>query len=65
MRYVLTGGGGSPFYPMGLQDRFHHYLVVEAGPDGLRETVVPLEGRPFTLPPVRETSNAMARRDGI
>ncbi|HAH07023.1 MAG TPA: hypothetical protein DCM05_10950 [Elusimicrobia bacterium] len=50
VRYVLTGGGGSPLYPMGLQDRFHHYLVVEAGPDGLQDTVHCADGRSFVVP---------------
>lgn len=50
VRYVLSGGGGSPLFPSGVRDRFHHYLVVEAGPDGLRETVRSLDGREFPIP---------------
>jgi 3',5'-cyclic AMP phosphodiesterase CpdA len=50
VRYVLTGGGGSPLYPMGLQDRFHHYIVAEASPEGLRDTVHCADGRSFLIP---------------
>lgn len=46
--YVLSGGGGSPLYPTKLA-RLHHYLDVEAGPDGIRETVRPLDSPPFPL----------------
>lgn len=51
--YVLTGGGGSPLYPLppGYPKRkFAHFVDVELGPSGvLRETVRPLEGSPFEL----------------
>ncbi|MDE2290944.1 MAG: metallophosphoesterase [Elusimicrobia bacterium] len=50
VRYVLTGGGGSPLFPCGVEDRFHHYLVVEAGPDGLRETIRSADGRDLAIP---------------
>ncbi|MBI3299269.1 MAG: metallophosphoesterase [Elusimicrobia bacterium] len=53
VRYVLTGGGGSPLFPCGVSDRFHHYLVVTAGPDGLRETVRCADGRDLTIPQAR------------
>ena len=53
VRYVLTGGGGSPLFPCGVEDRFHHYLVVEAGPKGLRETVRCADGKDLTIPPAR------------
>ncbi len=46
--YVLTGGGGSPLYPSSLR-RLHHSLDVEVGPDGVRETVRPLDAAPFPL----------------
>jgi len=49
VRYVLTGGGGSPLFPGPVKERFHHSLTVEAGPDGLVETVHPLRGAPFPL----------------
>ena len=53
VRYVISGGGGSPLYPLppGFpQRRFAHALLVEAGPAGLRHTVVPQQGAPFVLP---------------
>jgi 3',5'-cyclic AMP phosphodiesterase CpdA len=49
VRYVLTGGGGSPLYPGPVKDRFHHYLTVEDGPDGLVETVHRSDGSSFIL----------------
>lgn len=49
VRYVLTGGGGSPLYPgLGYQ-RMHHYLRVEVTPDGIRDVVVPDRGAPKDL----------------
>ena len=56
VRYVISGGGGSPLYPLPPgypKHRFAHRLSVTAGPAGLTETVVPLEGKPFVLPPVK------------
>jgi 3',5'-cyclic AMP phosphodiesterase CpdA len=56
VRYVISGGGGSPLYPLPPgypKHRFAHALRVEATPAGLRETVMPMNGRPFVLPPVR------------
>jgi hypothetical protein len=50
VRYVLTGGGGSPLYPGPVKDRFHHYLTVDDGPDGLVETVHRSDGTSFRLP---------------
>ncbi|MDE2490135.1 MAG: metallophosphoesterase, partial [Elusimicrobia bacterium] len=44
VRYVLTGGGGSPLYPGPVKARFHHWLEVEAGPSGLAETVRRADG---------------------
>lgn len=49
VRYVLTGGGGSPLYPAPVKARFHHTLTVDAGPDGLSETVRTADGRSFPL----------------
>jgi hypothetical protein len=49
--YVLSGGGGSPLYPSTSLARLHHYLEVEAGPEGVRETVRPLNGGSFPLRP--------------
>jgi len=56
VRYVLTGGGGSPLFPMGLQDRFHHYIVAEIGRHGVRESVYCADGRSFALPGCRALS---------
>ncbi|MDE2491242.1 MAG: metallophosphoesterase [Elusimicrobia bacterium] len=50
VRYVLTGGGGSALFPSGTADRFHHFLTVDVGPDGLRERVHALDGRVFEIP---------------
>ena len=49
VRYVLTGGGGSPLFPSGANHKFYHYLVVRAGPEGLVETVHPLYGPSFVI----------------
>lgn len=49
VRYVLTGGGGSPLYPGPVKQRLHHWLSVEAGPDGLDETVHADDGSSFPL----------------
>lgn len=56
VRYVISGGGGSPLYPLPPgypKQRFAHVLRVETTPAGLRETVLPINGAPFVLPPVR------------
>ena len=56
VRYVISGGGGSPLYPLPPgypKKRFAHYLTVTAGPSGLTETVHPYHGAAFVLPPVR------------
>ncbi len=50
VRYVLTGGGGSPLFPVGKTDVFHHFLSVRVGPDGVEETLHPLRGRPLRVP---------------
>ncbi len=53
VRYVLTGGGGSPLYPLppGYPKRKKgHYLLVEADGTGLRETVYELDGTIFPIP---------------
>lgn len=50
VRYVLTGGGGSPLFPVGKSDVFHHFLSVRIGPEGVEETVHPLLGRPVKVP---------------
>jgi 3',5'-cyclic AMP phosphodiesterase CpdA len=56
VRYVISGGGGSPLYPLPPgypKKRFAHTLTVEASPSGLVETVHPYHGAPFVLPPVK------------
>ncbi|OGR90597.1 MAG: hypothetical protein A2V88_02385 [Elusimicrobia bacterium RBG_16_66_12] len=56
VRYVISGGGGSPLYPLPPgypKKRFAHFLSVEASPTGLVETVHPYKGAPFVLPPVK------------
>jgi len=50
VRYILTGGGGSPLYPSWVEDKFHHYLLVEAGPGGVRETVRCADGKSLSIP---------------
>ncbi|MDE2490040.1 MAG: metallophosphoesterase [Elusimicrobia bacterium] len=56
VRYVISGGGGSPLYPLPPgydMRRFAHYMTVAATPSGLTETVHPYRGTDFVLPPVR------------
>jgi 3',5'-cyclic AMP phosphodiesterase CpdA len=50
VRYVLTGGGGSPLFPGPVKERFHHSLTVDDGPDGIVETVHRADGTSFRLP---------------
>jgi len=50
VRYVLTGGGGSPLFPCGSSDKFHHYLTVSVTERGLRERVHSLDGASFEIP---------------
>jgi hypothetical protein len=50
VRYILTGGGGSPLFPSGIADRFYHYLTVSISPDGIKEIVHPLNGTSFPVP---------------
>ena len=55
VRYVISGGGGSPLYPLPPgypKKRFAHTLNVAVTPKGLVETVVPYKGKAFVLPPV-------------
>ena len=51
VRYVLTGGGGSPLFPGAIPRpaRVHHWLEVSVGPDGLHETVHMASGLSFRL----------------
>jgi hypothetical protein len=60
VRYIISGGGGSPLYPLPPgypKKRFAHTLNVAVGPSGLVETVVPYKGKPFVLPPVSTIDN--------
>lgn len=50
VRYVLTGGGGSPLFPSGIADRFFHYLTVSVSPNGIKDSVHPIDGKSFTVP---------------
>jgi len=47
VKYVLSGSGGSPMYwftkTKGLMRT--HYLLVEAGPDGIKERIILLKGK--------------------
>jgi predicted phosphodiesterase len=52
-RYVLSGAGGSPLYPLPAtepQCLFAHWVQVELGAGAIRETVHTLDGRQFPLP---------------
>lgn len=56
VRYIISGGGGSPLYPLPPgypKKRFAHTLRVAVDKNGLTETVVPYKGMAFVLPPVR------------
>lgn len=52
--YVLTGGGGSPLYPLPPnypRSKFAHFIEAELSPSGVRETVHRLDGGSFELDP--------------
>ena len=56
VRYIISGGGGSPLYPLPPgypKKRFAHTLNIAVNPSGLVETVVPYKGKPFVLSPVK------------
>lgn len=51
VRYVLSGGGGSPLWP-GLSAwlmRIHHFITVRVSPEGIRETVHTSDGGTFDI----------------
>lgn len=50
VRYILTGGGGSPLFPSGASDKFHHFLTVSVTPDRIIERVHALDGSSFQIP---------------
>lgn len=58
VRYVLTGGAGAPLYEQTAPGNFYHVVLVEAGPDGLRETVHKLDGTSFVIDPRKWISGA-------
>lgn len=57
VRYIISGGGGSPLYPLPPgyhMQRFAHVLWATAHPNGdLDMTVEPLSGGSFALPPLQ------------
>lgn len=56
VRYIISGGGGSPLYPLPPgypKKKFAHTLSVAVTRAGLVETVVPYKGASFVLPPVQ------------
>lgn len=50
VRYVLTGGGGSPLFPSGVADKFYHSLRVSVSPYGIKDKVNLLSGENFYIP---------------
>ncbi len=50
VRYVLTGGGGSPLFPSGVADKFYHSLTVSVSPGGIKDKVNLLNGENFRVP---------------
>jgi hypothetical protein len=55
VRYVLTGGGGSPLYPASGVDRSYHYLSVRIGPGGIAETLHRIDGSSVPLMTIPDT----------
>jgi len=49
VRYVLSGGAGAGLYERVAPGNFHHIVLVEALPEGLRETVYKADGSSFVL----------------
>lgn len=52
VRYALSGGGGSPLYPLPPgypKSKPAHYLLVDVSPSGLSETVYSLDGAVYPL----------------
>ncbi len=50
VRYVLTGGGGSPLFPSGVADKFYHSLTVSVSSNGIKDKVNLLNGESFRVP---------------
>ena len=51
VKYVLSGGGGSPLYllPTTAPQLFYHYVTVSMDDKGIHETVHPLKSAPFEI----------------
>ncbi len=52
VRHVLTGGGGSPLYPLPPsypKRRIAHFILSTAGPDGVRDSVREIDGARLEL----------------
>ena len=49
VKYVLTGGGGSPLFPGPVKKKLHHWISVRAEPNELVETVHTADGSSFPL----------------
>lgn len=51
VRFILSGGGGSPMFPSGVpkKDRFHHFIVATIDAKGISEVVHKLDGTSFPL----------------
>jgi len=58
VEYVLTGGGGAGLYAQLAPGNFHHIVLVEVFPEGLRETVYKLDGTSFMIDPQKWISGA-------
>ena len=59
VRYVLTAGGGSPMFPVGVKRLLYHYLTVRVSAEGIQETLHFVEEPPFIF---QKTLGAAARR---
>lgn len=59
VRYILTGGGGSPLFPSGATDKFHHYLTVSVNSQGIRERVHSFDGSSFVIPTGKVVLNTL------
>jgi hypothetical protein len=49
VRYVLSGGAGAGLHEQIAPGNFHHIILVETLPQGLRETVYKVDGSSFVL----------------
>ncbi len=59
VRYVLTGGGGSPLFPSGVADKFYHSLTVSVSPEGIKDKVNLLNGESFRVPQAKVVLNKL------